>query len=315
MDQAIQRLDYTDLELILLPDGDAEGTLRLIGDGTRFPIRCQATGPVSPAVKRDLGAERASGELLAFTDDDAYPARDWLSAALPLFADDSVCAVGGPQLTPDTDSFWQRVSGATFLSVLNGKAVSRYWPTGAQFETDDWPSVNLIVRKVDFMQVGGFDSQYWPGEDTKLCLDLTRKPGRRILYSPRVIVYHHRRGGLGKHLKQVGNYGLHRGFFAKRLPATSRRLIYVVPSAFFVFASLGWLVLLGGPICSAVYGLLWALYGLTLAVSVVSIYARNRSLLMALATVPYVVATHYWYGLRFLQGLLLVRDMASQLGR
>ena len=74
--------------------------------------------------------------------------------------------------SPPHDDFWQKVSGAVFLSRFSGGAPERYLSVGPVKEVEDWPSVNMMVRKADFLAIGGFDSPYWPGEDTKLCLDL-----------------------------------------------------------------------------------------------------------------------------------------------
>ncbi|OGR75591.1 MAG: hypothetical protein A2X40_08200 [Elusimicrobia bacterium GWC2_65_9] len=49
---------------------------------------------------------------------------------------------------------------------------------------------------------------------------------------------HHRRAGLPGHLKQIGAYGLHLGFFAKEYPETSRKSVYFIPSVFVLFTAL-----------------------------------------------------------------------------
>lgn len=186
--------------------------------------------PGGPAAKRDFAAGKACGDVLAFLDDDAYPRADWLANALPHFADQSVAAVGGPAITPPGEGLWAAVSGAVFTSWLgSGPTQMRYWPMGTVRGIDDWPSVNLLVRKNMFDQIGGFDTAYWPGEDTKLCLDLVQA-GYRIMYDPGVVCYHHRATTPLKHLKQVARYGLHRGHFARKFPATSRRPSYFLPS-------------------------------------------------------------------------------------
>ena len=45
----------------------------------------------------------------------------------------------------------------------------------------DYPTVNLFVRKKIFLKVGGFVEDFWPGEDTKFCLDLVKLYGNCIL--------------------------------------------------------------------------------------------------------------------------------------
>lgn len=313
--QYISNLDYQYLEVILLPDAPFE--LDFFSDHVRSRLTLQviSTGEVSPAIKRDMGAEKGQGEILAFIDDDAYPARNWLNMALPHFQNSEVSAVGGPQITPDSDSAWQKVSGAVFLSPLNGNAVYRYWRHKHSFAVDDWPSVNLLVRRQDFLDIGGFDSQYWPGEDTKLCLDIINKLGKTIIYEPRAMVYHHRRAGLAKHLKQIGNYGLHRGYFAKHLPQTSLRISYVLPSLFFIFVLLGWTAFFIHSFLGFLYTLAWSVYILALLSSTAGIFLKIRDLKISIATIPYLVGTHFWYGWRFVQGFLFTPDLRSKLGR
>ena len=188
-----------------------------------------------PGAKRNLAIRDARGEILVFIDDDAYPKNDFLNVLGRDFEDENIIAVGGPAMTPRESKFWQRVSGATFLSPLSGGFPERYRPYGKNKFVADWPTVNLSIRKQAFEELGGFVGDYWPGEDTKLGYDLLMKKNARILYDPELIVYHHRREGLVKHVKQVSAYGLHRGFFAKKFSETSRNWRYFMPSLFVLF--------------------------------------------------------------------------------
>ncbi|MCF8070510.1 MAG: glycosyltransferase [Desulfobacterales bacterium] len=308
----ISKLRGITFEVILLPDDDLTDDKVSEYD---FQIKIAPTGSVSPAIKRDMGSEVSEGNFLAFIDDDAYPTPDWLKNAIVAFSLEDVVAVCGPQITPQDDGFWQKVSGAMFLSPLNGKSVCRYWPCGDRFYVDDWPSVNLIVKKEAFERVGGFDSAYWPGEDTKLCLDLTKKLKKKILYVPELKVYHHRRAGFIRHLKQIGNYGMHRGFFAKKFPETSLRLSYFIPSFFFLFVILGWVMLLGPFLAAYGYIFLWLVYMIALCFSTVQIYRKIKDISVAVATIPYLVSTHFWYGWRFIKGFIFVFNLKSKLGR
>ncbi len=308
----IAKLKEKDFEVILLPDSEFQ--IKILKTYS-YPIKIISTGPVSPAIKRDKGAEKSEGTFLAFIDDDAYPASDWLTKALPHFETDSVSAVGGPQMTPSSDTFSQKVSGAMFLSFLNGSAVYRYWPGQKSTLIDDWPSVNLIIRKNDFLVIGGFDNTYWPGEDTKLCLDITQKLGKKIIYEPRAKVFHHRRPGFFRHLKQTGNYGLHRGFFAKKFPENSRKLSYFIPSCFFIFCTLGWIALFSGILLKSTYISLWSLYITSLLLSTIGIYLKIKDISISAATIPYLTGTHFWYGFQFLKGFLFTNDLKSKLGR
>jgi GT2 family glycosyltransferase len=261
-------------------------------------VKIFPTGKVGPAEKRDLALKHAKGKFLAFIDDDAYPSKAWLSSALPLFRDPKVGAVGGPAVTPPLDSLSQKVSGLVYSSSLGGGSNSfRYIPASRR-EIDDCPSCNLIVRKSSFASLGGFDSSFYPGEDTKFCLDLV-KSGKTILYDPTVLVYHHRRSIFLPHLKQVWNYSVHRGFFVKKFPETSFRFSYFIPSLFtvYVFSIFFFFFFSGGSFLLAVPLLVYFLASLSIAAKEKSAQAR---ILFPLA----LFLTHLAYGIGFVTGLI-----------
>ena len=295
--------DYKNIEILIFPDFAEKG---YEWDKTRII----PSGKCGPAVKRDLAIKYAKGEILAFLDDDAYPRHDWLTKALKNFSNPKVAAVGGPAMTPAHDDIWQKLSGSMFESYLGGGTTrNRHLPLGKIHKIKDWPTVNLLVRKDIFVKIGGFDNTFWPGEDTKLCLDIINL-GYDILYDPQVAVYHHRRSDLTKHFKQTGNYGLHRGHFARVYPQTSRRWDYFLPSMF-----LGYILFLSMLISLFTAGffltyqnytqlLLIPLYIFIIGTVTDGIIASIRwnHLALLFLTPIMIFLTHLWYGIRFIQG-------------
>jgi len=302
---ACQNLDYPDFEILIYPDVPIEH------DFCDTRIRVYPTGVVGPAVKRDQALVHARGEILAFIDDDAYPRKDWLSNAVRHFKDPAVAAVGGPGVTPPESTLLQKVSGAIYASMLvSGKYTYRYVPGKLQ-EVDDFPSCNLLVRKEIFAAVGGFSTDFWPGEDTKLCLDITQTLHKKIIYDPAVLIYHHRRTSIKRHLQQISNYALHRGYFVKKFPATSLRLPYFIPSIFVfgvVFGAIAsWFI----PAVRSIYYICLAAYLVPVFVYSVSAGFHDdgnlprsfqRSALIT-RTFTGIILTHLSYGLYFLRGL------------
>jgi len=193
-----------------------------------------------PALKRDLAAQKAKGEVLAFLDDDAYPDKNWLKNAFYYFKNkkNRIAAVCGPGITPKNSPFSQKASGYILSSFMGsgGAGTYRNRPEKKR-EVDDYPSFNLLVRKSDFWKVGGFKTSFWPGEDTKLCHNLVYKLGKKIVYDPKILVYHHRRALFIPHLKQISRFGLHRGYFVRLWPKTSLKIGYFIPSFFLIFLS------------------------------------------------------------------------------
>ena len=300
----ISGLDYDDFEVLILPDNGNLSEIKFPQEGLTGKVKVIPTGPLGPADKRDIGAKQARGEILAFLDDDAYPRKNWLTNAVRHFEKPEIAAVGGPAVTAKDDSFWQRVSGAVYLSPLGGGNCDRYWPGKKCYFIDDWPSVNLFVRKNDFEKMGGFNSQYWPGEDTKLCLDLTHGLNKKIIYDPDVFVWHHRRSGFVRHLKQVGQYGLHRGYFAKKHPETSFKVKYFIPSLVLTFLTLGLVVFFFSSHMRPVFAAGLGIYGLGLIYSFVVIFFREKALFVSILALPYIFSTHLVYGFQFLRGLV-----------
>ncbi len=305
--QAIDTQTYTNFETILIHD--------LPVKLPQYPwLKTKFLNQnTPPATKRDLGAELAQGQLLTFLDDDAYPDPNWLRSIVTAFTDPTIIAIGGPGITPPNVSFLESASGWASASPLGaGPYTYRFIPQSRRI-VDDYPSMNLSVRKKDFLAVGGFDSHYWPGEDTKLCLDLTNLNHGKIIYDPKVIVFHHRRPLWLPHLRQNGNFGLHRGFFAKTLPQTSLRVSYFLPS--FMIIGLAYLIFssifssLQIPILYPLGQISLAIYVLALLTNALWILNQSQSLTQALISIPSVFLTQSWYGIRFLEGFLFKQKL------
>ena len=261
-------------------------------------LRIIPTGPLSPGKKRDIAAAEAKGDILAFIDDDAYPSKDWLKAAVRHFQDPEVAAVGGPAVTPDSDKFLAKASGLVYSSlIVSGRFNYRYLPRPIR-EVDDYPSCNFLIRKSVFLAAGGFNTDFWPGEDTKLCLEVTKRMHKKIIYDPQVLVQHHRRRLFLPHLKQVASYALHRGYFVKRFPQTSRKLTYFIPSLFLVWVTSGALAVLLSPQARQTYSLSLSFYILT-----VLFFSFKAGLPSAVPVFAGIIMTHLVYGFSFIKGL------------
>jgi GT2 family glycosyltransferase len=283
--------EYPAFEIVVVSDR----ALPAMPDG----VMCIETGSrwdTSPAEKRDAAFREATGDVLAFVDDDAYPRSDWLARAAAHFADDHVQAVGGPGLTPPDSRWPERVGGAVYESPAGSAFLQyRFLPRPPR-RVNDYPAYNLFVRRRALEAVGGWGTGFYGGEDTVLCLKLA-EAGWPIHYEPDVVVFHHRRPILTPHLRQVANVGRHRGYFVRAFPATSRRILYALPA--FVPAALA--------IAALTFRRRPGL-GLTAAATVCGLVAaesaQRHPASVALAT-PFVAVAHQVaYGTAFLRGLL-----------
>ena len=294
-----------DYEIIILPDSDISQEDIL----SHSKIKVIPTGDVTPPKKRDVGASYAKGEILAFLDDDAYPDKNWLKEAITIFKEsDDIGCVCGPAVTPDSDSILQKGSGLVYSSSLvSGSHSFRYIPKERR-EVFDFPSCNFLIKKDFFEKIGGFDKPFWPGEDTFLCLKVS-EADQRMIYDPKVLVFHHRRNLFKGHLNQIKSYALHRGYFVKKYPKNSLCIECFIPSIFV-------LVLLVGGFLSSFFPSIEGLYSFVLIIYLAFILASSLLLIVAtkenrmdrvkllFLTISGIFLTHFIYGIYFIKGLL-----------
>ncbi|MCX7920365.1 MAG: glycosyltransferase [bacterium] len=298
--RACLALDYPRFEILVLPDKN--GNHSYPASVTIIP-----TGKELPAKKRDIGIEYARGEVIAFLDDDTYPEKDWLKNAVTIFLEnEDIAAVSGPAVTPPSNDVMQQASGLIYSSWLVGGSYRyRYIPQSRR-DVDDYPTCNLLVRKSVLQELGGFNTKFWPGEDTKLCLEIVQKLRKKIVYAPTVLVYHHRRRLFRGHLKQILSYGLHRGYFVKRFPATSLRVSYFLPSLLTFAILFGWLTRFIHPFLFNLY--LFGVISYLIAAILTGLTARTEqyphNLKLKLAVFSGIILTHFTYGIWFVKGLL-----------
>lgn len=187
-DELVLVVDHNQDLLELL--GTHELDIAPLGDRVRVIANENGAG-LSGA--RNTGIAVAHGELVAFLDDDAVPAPDWLAELIKPFADPSVIGAGGTvQPTWDTppprwfpsEFLW--VVGCSYRGVPEHPTQIRN-PIGA----------NMAFRRHVFDQAGGFtDGIGRVGrtplgcEETELSIRATRTTGGRILHQPTARVDH-----------------------------------------------------------------------------------------------------------------------------
>lgn len=290
-------LDYPDFEILIGADKSA----RLNFKDKRVKVFHTGMSRTGPAEKRDIGIIKAKGDLVAFIDDDSYPNSDWLKKAVDVLRKSKVSAVCGPGLTPTADTFLQKLTGAVLASPLGSGPYSYRFKKGQSRFVDDYPAYNLIVERKVLTELGGFGTKFYGGEDTALCLKIINA-GKKILYHPNIVVYHHRRKFPFEYMRQVGNVGLHRGYFVKKYPKTSLRLSYFAPAILtlllpiFVYFGLtnNFVLLLG------------LLFSVMIYVVLVVFSLGENSLVISFLLPFALLINHVSYGYQFIKGLLVI---------
>lgn len=213
-----------DFELILVPNFETDER-----DFSNDRLFVLSSGDWGPGFKRDLGAQISTGEYLVFIDDDAYPGPTYFQTLNSFIDNTGALAVAGPNVTPENAPAFATISGLSFSYKLTNPFYYRYIPVNGLEVVRDMPTVNLCISRDKYIEMGGFNSNVWPGDDTYIC-DKLRRSRINILYCPELVVYHQRRPTLKSHLVQIWNYASTRGQFIACLEDTERNLAFFLPT-------------------------------------------------------------------------------------
>ncbi len=168
----------------------------------------------NPAVRRNRAAAEATGDFLAFIDDDAFAADDWLAvAAQYLDRNPDVVVLGGPDPAPVDSSLGELVSDTLLAARVVGSGVLCHQSREGIRDVrspHDLALVNMMVRRKAFVAADGFDEAVgYIGEDTELIERLTKKG--RAVYHGGVVVYHRRRAFPVAYVRQRWRYRVKTG--------------------------------------------------------------------------------------------------------
>ena len=144
---------------------------------------------------RNTGVGAATGQVVAFLDDDAFADPAWLEEMVAHYEDPAVVGVGGQVLPlwPAGEPRWfppefRWVVGCSYTGQPERTAAVRN-PIGA----------SMSFRRSPLVEVGGFSHTVGRigttplgCEETELSIRLARRfPGSKILHEPRSVVHHH----------------------------------------------------------------------------------------------------------------------------
>lgn len=208
----------------------------------------------NPATRRNRAASVASGEYLAFLDDDAVADPHWLASACAyLDSHTDVLALGGPDPAPPDSPAAELVSDTLLAAPWIGSGIAAHENRAGVFtvqRASDIALVNLFVRRSAFE---GFDEGIgYIGEDTALIERLIARG--RVVYHSGVLVHHRRRPFPAEYLRQRWRYRVKTGETLARGGRTNRDKIIVFLIAGFLGISFAPLLIVPYYVATLVLG-------------------------------------------------------------
>src|SRR5437868_5174302 len=200
MDQCLASLavlNYPDYEVVVVNDGSRDRTLELAESYDYCRIISQPNKGLSAA--RNVGAEAATGEIVAYTDSDCVADPDWLTYLVARMEAGNLVACGGPNFPPPEDDL-----------VPAAVAVAPGGPTHVLISDEVAEHIagcNMAFRRDVLLQLGGFDPVYRAaGDDVDICWRF-QDAGYTIGFSPAAVVWHFRRNTVAAYCAQQRGYG------------------------------------------------------------------------------------------------------------
>jgi GT2 family glycosyltransferase len=193
--EGLRRVQYPNYEVIVVDDGSTDETARIAAS---YPFRLIRTENRGLSSARNIGMKEATGEIVAYIDDDAWPDPHWLTYLAETFLRTEHAGVGGPNIPPPDTAVAECVANAPGgpVHVLLADQVAEHIP-----------GCNMAFRKSCMEAIGGFDTQFRSaGDDVDLCWRLQERRWT-LGFNAAAVVWHRRRHTVNGYWRQQRGYG------------------------------------------------------------------------------------------------------------
>ena len=220
---SVQQQSMPPYEIIVVSDNNPALAARLLAQFTGITVT-ENHGMPGISTARNVGVALASGDIVAFIDDDAIAEKDWLSQLARCYEDQRVLGVGGnvlPEWTGERPRWFPEefdwVVGCSYRGLPRKASPVR-----------NFIGCNMSFRCEVFSVVEGFHEELGRGaahpggcEETDLCIRVGNHwPNGILLYEPQAVVRH-----LIPASRENWRYFLSRCFFEGRSKGHLARLV------------------------------------------------------------------------------------------
>jgi glycosyltransferase involved in cell wall biosynthesis len=245
---ALEGQEYPRFEIVVVDNAPSSSAVQALVKS--YPSRSRLRYVLEPfpglSWARNKGIAIASGEIIAFLDDDEEPDSHWLAGLVGGFArgEDIGCVSGmvlPARLDTQAQELFEQLGGHCKGRGFTSAQFSRHGPQSPLYPIPPFGvGANMAFRREALACIGGFDvalgagTPTFAGEDT-LALTLILLSGYRIAYEPAALMRHHHREDLDSLINQLRGYavGLTAYYSAllRHRPGLITGLIGLLPSA------------------------------------------------------------------------------------
>ncbi len=193
---SLQKQTYPDFEIIVVDDGSSDDTIEKIRSfKSSRPLTLLTQSHLGPGAARNLGAQKARGEVLVFVDADMTFDTDFLSALVtPILAKKTIGTFSKDEFLENTDSPIARCWNRNLGRKVDQMIPSNYPDTAPVFRA-------IITDK--FHQAGGFDTKVGYTDDWSI----SKKLGVSSTTAPSAKFYHKNPSTLAEVWRQARWFG------------------------------------------------------------------------------------------------------------
>lgn len=174
---------------VIIVDGCSKDST--IEKAKRYPVEIFPNPKIHAAAARNIGIKFAREDIIAFTDSDCVPDKNWLKNIFECFKNNpELIGVGGKMLPFEPKNNIEVFSAKVFLEEIM-KFPDKQFKPYRKFLSGSFITANCAYRRKALIDIGGFNEFFKNnGEDIDLFWRMIDKFPGLLLYEPSIIVYH-----------------------------------------------------------------------------------------------------------------------------